>query len=191
MFVSGEWFYPSPYGQTGHTFFHVLPPFSLMDQGCWLGWHQGFCPLPELCLVIQLLRGSIREEFLLVPPVWSICQRKATQGCWCDWAGWEHSCWAGLSQKCGNCCFHILLCLIYIIIDKRRCLIMCSLIRQGLLIEETVNRGGFFQECSCIPFYIQNIFLGQGMWTMAIYIGKPDPTRDWVSHSIANSLWFS
>lgn len=65
-------------------------------------------------------RGTSREEFLVLPAVWSIFQRKATQGCWCDWAGWEHGCWAGLSQRCGKCCSHTLLCLIYIRIDKGR-----------------------------------------------------------------------
>lgn len=120
MFVSGEWFYPPPYGQAGHNFFRVLLPFSLTGQGCWLDRHQGWFPLPELCRVVRLLRGTSREELLVLPPIWSICQRKATQGCWCDWAGWEHGCWAGLSQRCGKCCFHTLLCLIYIRIDKRR-----------------------------------------------------------------------
>lgn len=33
--LENEWFYPSPYGQAGHTFFLLLS--SLMGQGCWLG----------------------------------------------------------------------------------------------------------------------------------------------------------
>lgn len=189
MLVSGQWFYQSPYEQAGHGF--PCPTALLLDGPRMLA---GVAPAmgadhARSLPVIQLLRGTSREELLVLPPVWPICQRKAPQGCWCDWAGESLAAGWGFPKGVGKDAS-----------TPCSAWFISGLIRKGISYHVLINqtrsnnwrereRAGFLYSY-CIPFYTK-YFMGAGMWTMAIYTGKPDPPGYWVNLSIANSLWFS